>query len=141
MSADENKAMNRRFYNEVLNGKNLGEIDKLFTTDYVSHSTPPGLPPNREGLKMFISAFHTAFPDGKLTIEEQIAEGDRVVTRGTFRGTQTGEFQGMPPTGKKVEVSAIDIARFKDGKHAEHWGGPDQLSLLVQLGAVPAPGG
>jgi len=141
MSTDENKAVNRRFYNEVLNNKELAKIDELFTSDYVSHATPPGLPPNREGQRMFISAFHAAFPDGKITIEEQIAEGDRVVTRGTFRGTQTGEFQGMPPTGKKVEISAIDIARFKDGKHAEHWGGPDQLSLLIQLGVVPAPGG
>ena len=140
MSTNDNKAVNRRFYEEVLNKKNLAAIDELFTADYVSHSTPPGLPPNREGLKMFISAFHAAFPDGKITIEEQVAEGDRVVTRGTFRGTQTGEFQSMPPTGKKVEISAIDIARFKGGKHAEHWGGPDQLSLLIQLGAVPAPG-
>lgn len=137
----DNKAINRKFYEEVLNKKNLAAVDELFGEGYVSHALPPGVPPNREGLKMFVGLFHAAFPNGQFTIEDQVAEGDKVVTRGVFSGTHTGPFQGIPPTGKKVAVPAIDVARFSNGKHVEHWGGPDQMSLMIQLGVVPAPGG
>ena len=140
MSAD-NKAVNRRFYAEAINQKNLAVIDEICATDFVSHAFPPGIPPNREGLKMFLGLFHTAFADGHASVEQQVAEGDRVVSRVTFTGTHTGNFQGLPPTGKKIALQAIDIWRYAGGQAAESWGGPDQLSLLMQLGVVPPPGG
>ncbi len=139
MSTEANKAANRRFYEEVINQKNLAVIDEVAGENYVSHSFPPGLPPGREGLQMFISVFHAAFPDGQLTVDEMIAEGETVATRLTFRGTHTGDFEGIPPTGKYVMVPALDMARFVDGKLVEQWGGPDQMSLLQQLGVFPRP--
>lgn len=140
MSTEENKAVSRRFYEEVINQKNLAAIDEVAGENYVSHGFPPGLPPGREGLKVFISVFHAAFPDGHLSIDQMIAEGDTVAARLTFRGTHTGAFQGIPPTGKKVTVPATDIARFANGKLVEHWGGPDQMSLMQQLGVIPSMG-
>ncbi len=140
MSAEDNKAANRRFYEEVINQKKLAVVDEVADADYVSHGFPPGLPPGRQGLKAFISVFHTAFPDGHLSIDQMIAEGDTVATRLTFRGTHTGAFQNIPATGKKVTVPALDMARFTNGKLVEHWGGPDQLSLLQQLGVIPSMG-
>jgi predicted ester cyclase len=139
-STEANKATNRRFYEEVINQKHLVVLDEVASTNYVSHSFPPGLPPGREGLKAFVGAFHAAFPDGHLSIDQMIAEGDTVATRLTFRGTHTGNFMGIPPTGKNVTVPALDMARYADGKLVEHWGGPDQMSLMQQLGVVPMPG-
>ena len=140
MSAEENKVANRRFYEEAINQKHLAVLDEIADANYVSHSFPPGLPPGREGLKAFISAFHTAFPDGHLSIDQMIAEGETVATRLTFRGTHTGNFLSIPATGKQVAVPALDMARYANGKLVEHWGGPDQMSLMQQLGVVPAPG-
>lgn len=138
MSLEENKAKNRRFYEEVINQKKLEVLDELIADDYVEHLLPPGVPPGREGLKIFISVLHAAFPDGKLTIDEMVAEGDTVATRLTFHGTHTGEFQGIPPTGKKVTVPALDMIRIIDGKAVEHWGGPNQFALLQQIGVIPS---
>ena len=140
MSTEDNKAANRRFYEEVINQKQLAVVDQVAGDSYHSHDFPPGLPPGREGLKIFISVFHAAFPDGRLTIDQMIAEGDTVATRLTFHGTHTGEFQGIAPTGKKVTIPALDMARFENGKIVEHWGGPNQMSLLQQLGVIPAMG-
>ena len=140
MSAEENKAASRRFYEEVINQKQLAVLDEVAGDNYLSHDLPPGLPSGREGLKVFISVFHAAFPDGHLTIDQMIAEGDTVATRLTFRGTHTGEFQGIPPTGKQVTIPALDMARFVNGKLVEHWGGPNQMSLLQQLGVIPSMG-
>ena len=139
-STEANKATNRRFYEEVINQKRLAVIDEVAGANYVSHSFPPGLPPGREGLKAFVSAFHAAFPDGHLSIDQMIAEGETVATRLTFRGTHTGDFMGIPPTGKQVVVPALDMARYADGKLVEHWGGPDQMSLMQQLGVIPSMG-
>jgi predicted ester cyclase len=139
-STEANMATNRRFYEEVINQKRLAVVDEVAGANYDSHSFPPGFPPGREGLKAFISAFHTAFPDGHLSVDHMIASGDTVATRLTFRGTHTGDFMGIPPTGKKVTVPALDMARYADGKLVEHWGGPDQMSLMQQLGVIPAPG-
>jgi len=139
-STEANKATNRRFYEEVINQKHLAVVDEIAGATYVSHSFPPGLPPGREGLKAFVGAFHAAFPDGHLSIDQMIAEGDTVATRLTFRGTHTGAFMGIPPTGKQVTVPALDMTSYADGKLVEHWGGPDQMSLMQQLGVIPAPG-
>jgi predicted ester cyclase len=140
MSAETNKAASRRFYEEIINQKKLALVDEVAGANYVSHGFPPGLPPGREGLKAFVGAFHAAFPDGHLTIDQMIAEGDTVATRLTFHGTHTHEFMGIAPTGKKVTVPALDMARFEGGKLVEHWGGPDQMSLLQQLGVIPKMG-
>ena len=140
MSTEDNKAASRRFYEEVINQKQLAVLDEVAGDNYLSHDFPPGLPPGREGLKIFISVFHAAFPDGHLTIDQMIAEGDTVATRLTFHGTHTGEFQGIAPTGKKVTIPALDMARFESGKLVEHWGGPNQMSLLQQLGVIPSMG-
>jgi predicted ester cyclase len=138
MSTETNKAVSRRFYEEVINQKQLAVADEVADDNFVGHDFPPGLPPGPAGLKIFISVFHAAFPDGHLTIDQTIAEGDIVTTRLTFHGTHTGEFQGIAPTGKKVTVPALDMARFVNGKIVEHWGGPNQLSLLQQLGVIPS---
>ena len=130
MSTEENMTTNRRFYEEVINQQHLAVVDEVAGEEYVSHSFPPGLPPGREGLKAFISAFHAAFPDGHLSIDQMIAEGDTIATRLTFRGTHTGDFLGIPSTGKQVVVPALDMARNAHGKLVEHWGGPDQMSLM-----------
>jgi predicted ester cyclase len=140
MSTEDNKATSRRFYEEVINQKQLAVVDEVAGDRYHSHDFPPGLPPGREGLKIFISVFHAAFPDGHLTIDQMIAEGDTVATRLTFHGTHTGEFQGIAPTGMKVTIPALDMARFESGKLVEHWGGPNQMSLLQQLGVIPSMG-
>jgi len=140
MSAETNKAASRRFYEEVINQKKLALVDEVAGANYVSHGFQPSLPPGREGLKAFVGAFHAAFPDGHLTIDQMIAEGDTVATRLTFHGTHTHEFMGIAPTGKKVTVPALDMARFEGGKLVEHWGGPDQMSLLQQLGVIPKMG-
>jgi predicted ester cyclase len=140
MSTEDNKAASRRFYEEVINQKQLAVLDEVAGDNYHSHDFPPGLPPGREGLKIFISVFHAAFPDGHLTIDQMIAEGDTVATRLTFHGTHTGEFQGIAPTGKKITIPALDMARFESGKLVEHWGGPNQMSLLQQLGVIPSMG-
>ena len=138
MSTEENKANSRRFYEEVINQKNLAVVDELFADNYTDHLLPPGLPPGIAGLKIFIGVFHAAFPDGHLAIDQMIAEGDTVAARLTFTGTHTGEFQGIPPTGKAVTVPALDMIRIVDGKAVEHWGGPNQFILLQQLGVIPS---
>ena len=135
MSSEQNKRTVRRFYEEVINQNNLAVLDELLGEAYVSHD----LPSDPTALKGFISGFHAAFPDGRITIDQLIAEGDSVAMRGTFRGTQTGPFQDIPPTGKVVTIPAQDMYRVVEGKIVEHWGGPNQMSLLQQLGVIPVP--
>ena len=133
MSPEDNKVTVRRFYDEVITQKNLAVLEELVGDRYVSHD----LPSDPAALKRFISGFHSAFPDGQITIEQMIAEGDTVALRATFHGTQTGQFQDIPPTDKAVTVPAQDMYRLIEGKIVEHWGGPNQLRLLQQLGVIP----
>jgi predicted ester cyclase len=135
-SAEANKTANRRFYEEVINQQKWAAFDEVIGTHYVSHGFPMQPSPDREGLKRFIRAFHKAFPDGHLTIDQMIMEENTIATRLTFRGTQTGEFEGIAPTGKKVTVPTLDMARYEGGKLVEQWGGPDHQSLLQQLGVT-----
>ena len=120
----------------MITQKNLAVLEKLMGDHYVSHD----LPSDPAALKGFIGGFHSAFPDGQITIEQMIAEGDTVALRATFHGTQTGQFQDIPPTGKAVTVPAQDMYRLIEGKIVEHWGGPNQLRLLQQLGVIPLMG-
>ena len=140
MSTEANKASVRRFYDEVFNKKNRAAIDEFIDPNHVDHAAPPGTPGGLKGVKQTLNMYLTAFPDLHFTVEDIIAEGDKVVTRLTCRGTQQGEFMGIPPTGKQAAVTAIDINRYAGGKSVEHWLNMDTLGLLQQLGAIPAPG-
>jgi steroid delta-isomerase-like uncharacterized protein len=140
MSAEENKALVRRIYEELWQEGNLEAIDKYYAADVVSHGAPPGLPPGREGFKVYASMLTSAFSDSDVTIEDQIAEGDRVVTRWSSKGIHTGEFLGVPATGKQVTVRGIGIERIADGQVAEDWGEFDAMGLMQQLGVLPPPG-
>src|SRR5438105_1936171 len=140
MSTEANKASMRRFYDEVFNKKNRAAIDEFIDPNHVDHAAPPGTPDGLAGTKQTLTMFLTAFPDLHFTVEDLIAEGDKVVARLTTRGTQQGAFMGVPPTGKQVTVTAIDINRIVGGKTVEHWLQMDTLSLLQQLGVVPMPG-
>ncbi len=135
---ERNKAVVRRFIEEVQNQKDWSVFDELNASDFVNLSAPPGVPNDREGGKMFLSAFVNAFPDSHLTIDEMIAEGDLVATKKTMTGTHTGEFNGIAPTGKRVEIQYVDFLRLRDGQITEHWLSMDQLSFMQQLGVVPA---
>ena len=140
MTEEKNKALNRRFVEEVINQGNLDVIDELIDPGAVDHAAPPGFPTGREGAKHFATMTRSAFPDLHITIEDMISEGDKVVMRGTWSGTHEGEFMGIPATGKQVTVSQIDISRVAVGRMVEHWGKFDALGLMQQLGVVPPPG-
>jgi steroid delta-isomerase-like uncharacterized protein len=140
MSTEQNKVQARRFTEEVVNGGQMGKVDEFMAEHFVDHQAPPGMPPNREGLKGFFQAFRTAFPDLHYTVHDVIAEGDRVVQRATGTGTMKGEFQGMAPSGKSATWEEVHITRFEDGKAVEHWGVSDQMGMLAQLGFVETPG-
>ncbi len=137
MSTETNKSLVRRWIEEAINKQNLALVDDLFTTDYVNHYAPPELPPGPEGEKIFSQGFFTAFPDGQMTIENLLAEGDQVAVRWIYRGTHTGNLMNMPPTGKQFSVQGLNIFRIVDGKIAENWASFDMLGLLQQLGVVP----
>ncbi len=140
MSAEENKAIFRRYVEEVGNQGKLDLVDEIFDR-YVSHQ-PDGhaLERGPEDVRQFIDEFHQAFPDFHSTIDDQIAEGDKVATRWTMRGTHQGEFRGIAPTGKQITVTGIGIFRFSDeGKVVESWDNFDQLGMMQQLGAIPSP--
>ena len=140
MSVEENKALVRRFYEEVFNQKHTAAIGELFDPDMVDHALPPGLPSGIEGAKHTYSMYLAAFPDLHFTVEDIIAEGDKVVARLTAQGTQQGALMGIPPTGKPVAITGIDILRIAGGKIVEIWANFDLLGMLQQLGVVPAPG-
>ncbi len=137
MSTEENKAVERRIIEEIFNRRNPELVDELFDTNYVYHGTGGLDSQGREEFKQAITMLFTAFPDFHGTIEDIIAEGDKVVSRSTFRGTHQGNFQGIAPTGKKVEFTAITLSRFENGKNVETWDFIDNLGMMQQLGVVP----
>jgi predicted ester cyclase len=139
MSAEENKAIVRR-YREIHNSNNLAALDQIVDANIISHNGVPGLPAGLEGGKMAHMMFASAFPDSKVTTEDLVAEGDKVVERFTFRGTNTGSFMGAPPTGKHVTASGMSVFRIANGKIVEHWGENDALGTMQQLGMIPTPG-
>ncbi|MBI1885725.1 MAG: ester cyclase [Chloroflexi bacterium] len=136
--SEQNKALVRRLIEEVIGRGDFALIDELVAADYVGHSSTPETY-SREGHKQFFAALRRAFPDLQITVEDQIAEGDKVVTRWTARGTHEGEFAGIPPTGKRAVMTGIYIDRFADGKLVECWTKSDDLGLLQQLGVIPVP--
>jgi steroid delta-isomerase-like uncharacterized protein len=137
MSTEENKALVRRYTQEVFNAHNPDRTQEFVAGNVVSHNLPPGMPSGVEGIKQMTHMFVSAFPDLHLTIEDVIAEGDKVVERWTGTGTQQGAFAGIPPTGKRVTTTGIDIFRIANGKVVEHWSSSNDLGLLQQLGVIP----
>ncbi len=139
---EENKAVVRRFIEELQNKHNPDVIDEIFSPNFVNHSGGVSTIPGMEHMTDFASIkeqdrfYWTAFPDQHTTVDHMIAEGDKVVTMKTFQFTHGGEFMGIAPTGRKVTIQAIDILRIKDGKIVEHWAVFDMWGLMQQLGAV-----
>ena len=140
MSAEDNRALVRRFVDEVQSAGNIDAIDEICSPDFVNHSAPPGIPSDCEGIKILTAMFRGAFPDSYFTVEDMVAGGDRVVTRKTFHGTHEGEFMGIPPSGRAVAMGLIDIVRISEGRVVEHWATGDSLGLMQQLGVIPQPG-
>ncbi len=139
MPAEENKAIVRRFYEEFFNDGNPAAADQLLAPSYVAHLPGQELR-GPEAQKQFHSMYRAAFPDGRVVIDDLIAEGDKVVVRFTARFTHRGEFMGLPPTGKEVMVTGIDIYRVAGSQIAELWEQIDALGMMQQLGAIPVPG-
>jgi steroid delta-isomerase-like uncharacterized protein len=141
MTIEQNKDLVRQMVEDVFNKGNISKVDEYLAPDFIEREVlPPGVPGGREGVKVLIQTFRGAFPDFKATITDIIAEGDKVVARQTWSGTHKGEFMGVAPTGKSVSIEVIDIIRITGGKFVEHWGQIDNMGLMTQIGAIPAPG-
>jgi steroid delta-isomerase-like uncharacterized protein len=137
---EENKAVSRRVAEEIFNEGKLDLAEELYAPDYVLHD--PSLPEDLhgpEGLKQYAAMNLGAFPDARVTVEDQIAEGNMVATRWRATGTHTGELMGIPPTGRRSEISGITINRFSGSRIAEDWYQGDDLGMMQQLGVIPSP--
>jgi predicted ester cyclase len=139
MSTEENKAIDRRIVEEVWNKKNLALVDELVDAKLVLHAVGGPDLKGPEGFKQFVNMQATAFPDFHITIEDMIAEGDKVVSRVTARGTNTGNFMDIAPTGKQMAITGIVISRFAGGKVVEGWLVNDALGAMQQLGVSVVP--
>jgi steroid delta-isomerase-like uncharacterized protein len=138
MSTEDNKALARRVIEEIINEGKLSLADELIASEYVYSS--PGSPEMRgpEGMKQLVQGYRVAFPDVRLSVNEQIAEGDKVLTRWTATGTHEGDFMGIAPTGKRISVDGMILSRCVGGKIAGEFEVMDALGMLQQLGAIPA---
>ena len=137
MSAEENKALARRVMEEMFNKGNLDVADELLAPGYVDHD--PAMPEDvrgPEGFKEYVAAYRSAFSDLHIRIEDQIAEGDKVVTRWTGTGTHDGDLAGIAPTGNRVTLPGMEIVRISDGKLVEGWEGYDSINMMRQLGVM-----
>ena len=139
MLSETNKTVSRRFFDEVFSKGKLNVLDEIVAKDHVNKGpgTLPGLPTGPEGAKQLITVYRNAFPDLHFTIDEQIAEGDKVVTRWTAHGTNKGELLGMPATDRSSTVTGMAVDRIANGKIAESWGIFDQFGMMQQLGVIP----
>ena len=134
MSKEQNQAALRQVITEAYNKGNYNVLHDHFNPDFIEHQF--GLHPTLEGMQGDIQFLRTAFPDFTLTVEDMVADGEKVLMRLTARGTNRGGFMG-PPNGKTFEIAVFDVVRFEDGKVVEHWGSPDRFALLTQLGLLP----
>ena len=143
MTLEDNKALIRRYFEEIdasaQDGRGASVLDEFVAPDFVNHNPSPGFTPDLVGLKQAYDHFLAATPDGYHVIEDMIAEGDKVVTRLSGYGTQTGELLGIPPTGKHFSTTGIAIHRLANGKIVEHWSELDTLGVMQQLGVIPTP--
>lgn len=141
MSEQDNKAVARRYYGEVLNQRKVDLLDEVAAEDYVEHDPFPGQGNGRADLKARVQLLQDAFDPLEFTIEDIIAEDDKVVVRWKNAGNNSGSFLGMPPTNKDISIAGIDIHVVRDGRLAEHWHVVDQLTQLQQMGLIPTPDG
>ena len=133
MSQEENKAIVRRFFEEAWNRQNLDVIDEIFASTIVFN----GQSVTRDAVKQALAGRRAAFPDIQVTVDDQVAEGEKVSTRRTWRATHRGPYRGVAPTGKQVKWTQISVVRFSQGRIVEDWAVADELSILQQLGALP----
>ena len=139
MSAEENKAIVRRFWGVWEEG-NIDLVDELLAPDYINHTpASPDQSTGPEGVKGVVAMFRSAIPDLRVVVEDMIAEGDKVAVRYTLEGTHEGELFGVPPTGQQLSIKSIAVERVSDGKIREHWRVTDSLDMMQQLGAIPTP--
>lgn len=137
MSTDENKALIRKFYEEFYTRRNLEAIDDFFADDYVHHSPDRPLGPlDYQDFRKRELQMASAFPDLSRTIEDQVEEGDKVVTRSVLRGTHTSNLPNIPATGRKIDVETVFINRVEDGRIAEGWEAYDSLGMMMQLEVI-----
>ena len=139
MSVEHNKYLVRYTFERLFNTGELALANELVSADFLNHEAPPDAPRGPAGLRQIVTMLRTAFPDIHYETAEMIAEGDKVVARTILRGTHTGPFMGMPPTGRPVVQEQIHILRFVDGKAVEHRAVRDDLGMMRQLGLIPAP--
>ncbi len=137
MSAEQNKAISRRYLDAAWNRHDYTIIDELIAPDYRQHNRT--VQTGRDGVKAFFRMMSSAFPDARYTVEQMVAEDDQVAWCWTIQATHTGPFQGIPATGKTITITGMNLMRLADGILVENWGEQDTLGLLQQLGAVPAP--
>jgi len=135
--SEENKALFHRFVNEGINKRNVELIGELMDANYIEHNPIPGVSPGLDGMKEMMGMFFAAFPDLNSTIDMLVAEGDLVAGRMTSTGTHTGDFMGIPATGKRVTFTETHIVRIANGKAVEHWGNQDDMAMMQQLGVIP----
>ncbi len=138
MSTEENKAIYRRFFDGVMNRKDLALPDDLLAEDFTGHAEPPpGMPGGAEGFRLMVAALHNAFPDMHVEIDSLVAEDDLVMGHHTTTGAHTGDFLGMPATGRSVRVEGLQMVRITNWKVSEYCFRTDMLGLMQQLGALP----
>jgi len=136
MNPEDIKKLNTYFYDEVFRRKHLDALDELLSDDFMEHIPAPGQKTDRQGAKTFIAHMLQAFPDLDFEIESQIADGDSIAVVGNMTGTHSGEFLGVPPSNRKVNVMVMDAARVSDGKFTDHWGLIDVPTLMAQVGVT-----
>jgi len=137
MLTDENAKLFGRLIEAGFNQGNLAELDRLISVNFVEHQF--GAEPGRDGIKSLIHEMRTAFPDLQMTIEDVAVAGDKVWARLRCRGTHRGPLMGIPPTGRSIDTTALEVCRVKDGMLVEHWGVPDRFAAMTQLGLLPGP--
>ena len=140
MSLEGNKEVIRVYVETIFNQKQVDRAEELVAPDFLDHAALPGQAPGLQGAKQKWAMYLAGIPDLRVTIEELVAEADKVAVRRSYDGTHQGELLGVPPTGKQVRIGGISIFRLAGGKIAEHWEMLDRLTLMQQLGVVPTPG-
>ena len=136
MSTEKNKTIQRRFQ-DIWNKGDFSIIEEIWDKDFVNHNVKAK---GFESIRQFVTVYHNAFPDVEFKIDDQIAEGDKVVMHYTITGTHKGDFQGIAPTGKSIKITGIAIHRIANGKIVEIWANWDALGLMQQLGAISMTG-
>jgi len=136
---EQNKAVIQRLVKELWNEGHAAVLDEMFAANFVDHTAPPGSTPGREGLKQLVAMFGAAFSNTSTTVDDLIAEGDKVAWRWTFRGTHSGPFMGIPATGKAITLTGITIDRVVGNQIVERWNQADFTGMMQQLSVTPAP--